>query len=185
MDLLQEKYLVDRFNQGDPEAFKVIFTTQRPILLRNIQRFDLSRETAEDIASDSLIKLWEARGHFESMGNIAGYLNRIAANASIDYLRHQAVVTDNVDQIRVLFENPPVEDGPDVIKDYLKGLIYAEIEKLPRKMRAIFKLFFVEGFNNQQIARKLNINEKTVRNKKNIALTKIRKIFNATKNPGS
>jgi RNA polymerase sigma-70 factor (ECF subfamily) len=52
--------------------------------------------------------------------------------------------------------------------------IYEEIEKLPKKCRQVFKLAYMDGLGNEEIANLLNITYQTVKNQKVRALKILR-----------
>ena len=53
-------------------------------------------------------------------------------------------------------------------------MIDLTVEQLPERPRQIFRMSRIEGLNNEEIARRLEITVKTVENHLNIALKRIR-----------
>jgi RNA polymerase sigma-70 factor (ECF subfamily) len=64
-----------------------------------------------------------------------------------------------------------------MIRAELMQDIYAEIEKLPEKRRQVFKLAYVEGLKNDEIAAQMNISVHTVKEHKGKALQFLRLRF--------
>jgi len=56
--------------------------------------------------------------------------------------------------------------------------IYEEIEKLPKKCRQVFKLAYLDGLSNEEIAELLHINYQSVKNQKVRALKILRLALN-------
>jgi len=54
----------------------------------------------------------------------------------------------------------------DDVKTLVLKAIHKEIEKLPRSCRQVFKMAYLEGLSNSQIAETLSINNQSVRNHK-------------------
>ena len=56
----------------------------------------------------------------------------------------------------------PSETDKDLIYQDFEDIILSEIEKLPPKCRNVFMMSRFETFSNSEIAKKLNISERTV-----------------------
>ncbi|HWY34049.1 MAG TPA: sigma-70 family RNA polymerase sigma factor [Nitrosopumilaceae archaeon] len=166
------------FNQGDPEAFTSVYKSQSKIIFHFAKHILGSREEAEDIVAETFFKLVKAERTFESMEKIIGFLHVSVKNACIDYKRHKEMQESKRDKITeafIKFHEP--RGDPDPITDELQKQIGHEIDKLPKKFRDILKMSFLEEVKNSEIADHFNISEKTVRNKKTLALNKIRLKF--------
>ena len=64
-----------------------------------------------------------------------------------------------------------------MIRAELMQEIYSEIEKLPEKRRMVFKLAYLEGLKNDEIATQMNISIHTVKEHKGKALQFLRLRF--------
>jgi len=64
-----------------------------------------------------------------------------------------------------------------MIKAELMQEIYAEIEKLPEKRRMVFKMAYLEGMKNDEIASYMSISIHTVKEHKGKALQFLRMRF--------
>jgi RNA polymerase sigma factor (sigma-70 family) len=175
MDTNEQKRRVILFNQGDKSAFAAIYAELSPAVHRCAKHFLGTNEEAEDILSDTFMKLWDRRGHFKSMEKIAGFLQVTAKNASIDRLRHLNMESgrkvDLIEAMSRLYEDVQMADP---LTERVLGLIYLELKKLPADSLDILKLAFIDELKNPQIAKLLGISEKTVRNQKTIALSRMR-----------
>lgn len=119
---------------------------------------------AEDLTQDVLIKLWIRRKNLDRVQNIDSFVFAIAKNHVIDHLRkaksdrqYRAAL---VHQIKI--QEPKALD--DIIyKDY-KNILDGLIKELPPRQREIFQLSRLKGLSHDEIAERLNISNKTVRN---------------------
>ena len=62
------------FNQGDAAAFQRIFDELYFFVYSYTRRLVVSQAAAEDIASDSFLKLWKNRGSFENLSKVKSFL---------------------------------------------------------------------------------------------------------------
>lgn len=121
-----------------------------------------NKSEAEDIVADTFIKFWNNRHQFSSLPETAAWLRRTTRNATLDLLKHRQVRSRN--ELEIAAHNYPQEHftAADVYAELLQE-IYNQIEQLPPRGKEIFKLRYVEGFSNEEIAQKLGINNQSVR----------------------
>jgi RNA polymerase sigma-70 factor (family 1) len=154
------------FNSGDQSAFTAVYNQLYPSVFYFTCRF-VNPEDAEDITADAFCKLWKMRKNFPRLQSIKVFLQVTVRNASFNYLEHRKVVY----KLKYEFQNQAdkmVEDLTDSVEireEYLKH-IYAGIEKLPDQCKKIFKLAFLEGLKNHEIAGKLHISQNLVSHQK-------------------
>ena len=131
-----------------------------------------SAQTAEDLATDTFIKLLKKPVHFESGPNLKSYLYTVTKNACLDHLRK----IKRRDNIHADILNRADSSNPDasnftnaehqMIRAEVLQTIYLAIEKLPVKYRQIVELSLLYGKKNEEIAADLNMAPQTIRNRK-------------------
>jgi RNA polymerase sigma-70 factor (family 1) len=162
-----ENDLIVQFNEGDTEAFTTIYNRYYSTLYYFVRRFIPEREDAEDITADIFAKLWHLRANLQTIKNIEAFLYITGRNACLDFLRH--IQRRNLRQkelFETLLQQPEEGVLDEEVKTAVLRTIYAEIEKLPRSTRNVFKMAYLEGMSNGEIADALNINNQSVRNYK-------------------
>ena len=94
--------LLERYKSGDDSALEEIIRLYRGGLLYFINGYVHNITTAEDILSDTFLRLILSLGKYRSEASLKTYLYRIAANLSIDELRrikrHNEVELESVEQ---------------------------------------------------------------------------------------
>jgi len=159
--------LIVQFNQGDTEAFTAIYNEYFSKVYYFVKRFIPEREDAEDITADVFVKLWSLRANLNSIRNIEAFLYITGRNACLDFLRHiQRRQLRQKDLLHALLQEADDGQLTDDVKTLVLKAIYEEIEKLPRSCRQVFKMAYLEGLSNSQIAETLSINNQSVRNHK-------------------
>lgn len=121
-----------------------------------------SRSEAEDIVADTFIKFWKSRQQFTSIPETAAWLRRTAKNATLDLLKHRIVKSRKESEVEANHYPQDEFTAADIYAELLQE-IYHQIEQLPPRGKEIFKLRYLEGFSNEEIAEKLGINNQSVR----------------------
>lgn len=162
-----ENDLIVQFNQGDTEAFTTIYNRYYSTLYYFVKRFVPEREDAEDLTADVFVKLWKLRSNLHTIKNIEAFLYITGRNTCLDFLRHiQRRNMRQKDLIYALLQEPEEGQLEEDIKTLVLRIIHEEIEKLPRSTRKVFKMAYLDGMSNSDIAAALDINNQSVRNYK-------------------
>ena len=159
--------LIAQFTRGDTEAFTAIYNTYYPTLYSFVKKFIPEREDAEDITADIFVKLWRMHANFDNIKNIEAFLYITARNACLDFLRQLKRRNEKQKELLyVLLQEPAEGMLPEDIKAEVLAAILEEIEKLPPSCRNVFKMAYLQGLSNSDIASSLGINNQSVRNHK-------------------
>lgn len=175
MKQLTDEMLIE-FSQGSPHAFQTIFDNFRMRIFYFVKKLIDDRSSAEEITSDTFVKLYRLHDKFSTLNNIQAFLFITARNASLDYLKHKQRQREHLDKLRTYEEQEadiPLFSDTNMEADILK-FIYDEIEKLPHRSKLIFKLSYLEGLSIRDIADMMKISPQTVANQKHTALKLLR-----------
>ncbi|GGG88119.1 DNA-directed RNA polymerase sigma-70 factor [Parapedobacter pyrenivorans] len=159
-------YWESEFRKGNPAAFRHVFDLHyRPLCYYAGTILDDLGEV-EDAVSEVFVKLWRRAADFDNLSSIKGFLYISTKNLCLDrlkqYKRREASLGDYRHTLETLV------DGEDysLLETEVLQLVYEEIERLPTKARAIFKLIFFDGKKTDEVAAQLGVSVKTVRNQK-------------------
>src|ERR1700722_9134554 len=83
------KDVLDRFRQGDADAFEVIFREQQATVYRWILRIVRDTGTAEDLTVETFLKIYRAHARFDAARGFEPWARRIATHVALDWLRAQ------------------------------------------------------------------------------------------------
>lgn len=160
---LPDSKLVALLNDGDALAYTEIFERYKVILYKHTIRMLEDQEDANDVIQDVFLALWQRRDTLTVKTSLAAYLYQSVRNRVFDRMAHEKVVARYLCSIRDF-----VEEGPFVIDEQVRArelaaIIETEIAALPRKMREVFELSRQEELSYKDIAQKLNISDKTVK----------------------
>ncbi|MEQ9425312.1 MAG: RNA polymerase sigma factor [Cyclobacteriaceae bacterium] len=152
----------DQFVKGDKEAFGNIYKAFRPILTFYCYGLMNDRQFAENCSSEALIKTYNHSNPSE-IQDLRQWLFTVAKNQCISQLRKDGLrnnVRQKINDDETLAYPPQVESSLN--KETLDEVIKNELDEQERN---IWRLH-TEGYSNSEMAEILNMNEKTVANKK-------------------
>ncbi|HJU45239.1 MAG TPA: sigma-70 family RNA polymerase sigma factor [Chitinophagaceae bacterium] len=177
--LYDEAQLFRRMASGEEKAFAEVYRTYFDPVYYYARRFLDNDQDAEDIASTVFQKLWVHRGEpFESVTHLKAFLYAITRNDCLNHIKLLKRRTER--ELEVIRRLEGWEEDAfashEFIAEMMKQVDMA-IESLPPQAARIFKLAYLEGKNNHEIAAMLDINEHTVRNQKSHALRLLRMTF--------
>lgn len=110
-------------------------------------------------------------------GNLQGWVYTVVRNAAISYLRQQKLTPTTYE----LGVDMQIESTTNLLQDCSEELIYTFLKSLTLSTRAVFNLFYVEGFLIREIATALNMKEGTVKWHLNDGRNKLKQHFATNK----
>ena len=160
----QEKAAIISLKRGDFEAFDQLFKRYGKRLFGFAIGYLKSHEDAEELVQDTFVKVWENRSELDENQSFNSYLFTIAKNTILNHFRkkaHQQSYIEYIKQHTKLIHNKTEED---IIFSDLDAQAKKVINQLSSRRREIFLLSREQGYNNEEIAQRLNISKKTVEN---------------------
>lgn len=178
--------LVEKFNNGDQQAFRSIYNIYWSIIYTACLRYLKNAEEAQEITADAFVKLWNCKNEFETLDNIKAWLYTTAKNECINELKRRQRFRS---KLKLFFywnsaHNDSLHEfvtDLDEIKAEVLNQLYSDIEDLPQQCRQIVKMAFVENLKNDEIARQMDLTVQTVKNQKSSAIKRLRNSITTTK----
>jgi len=172
-----ENNIINGLKKGDAKVFAWMYKLYYNRLLYFAKQLIADEQEAQDIISGVFIKLWHKRADFGSMPSVRAFLYVAVRNACFDFLKYSKRLAARQKDFQYWAEDKEEEVLHLMLKAELLQEIVAEIEKLPPQYQAVCKLSFFEGLANDEIAEKLELSVKTVRNIKAMAVKEIKTVF--------
>jgi RNA polymerase sigma-70 factor (ECF subfamily) len=126
---------------------------------------------AEEIVNDVFLKLWEDGDKIKIESSLKSYIYRAVINRSINLLNKSKRELSHRTDINAIpeesYELRQIEENELTVK------IYAAIDQLPDQCRRVFEMSRFEELKQQEIADKLGISIKTVKNHITLALKQL------------
>lgn len=125
---------------------------------------------AEDIASEALIKLWEQIKIKDVDDYVAPLLLAILKNKSLDYLKHEEVKRNALENIAdwysyersIRISSLEACNPDDIFSNDVQRIVQEVLEKMPVQTREIFMLSRFDNQTNAEISAKMDISTKSV-----------------------
>lgn len=161
--------------QKDEQAFEQYYKEYYRIFFVAALGYLKDAGLAEEIVNDVFVKLWESAGTIQIESSLKAYIYRAVINRSLNELsktkRDQQNQKEFSRRPEDSFEIKAMEDNE------LKISLYRAIDQLPVQCQKVFRLSRFEGLKQQEIADKLGISIKTVKNHITYALQQLQKVL--------
>ena len=160
-DIPMSNVIVDSFNEIYTSYYKKSF-----FFAKSYVHDDLA---AEDIASESLIKLWE-KLKTEKIDYIEPLLLTILKNKALDYLKHEEVKRTAFEsmadwqqqELSIRISTLESCDPNEIFSDEVESIIRETLKSLSDQTRQAFLLSRFENKSNKEIAEQMGISVKGV-----------------------
>lgn len=166
--------LASLLRQRDQEAFRELFERYKRVLYSFAKNMTHDISEAEDLVQDVFISLWENAERLELKGTISSYLYAAVRYKFLNLVAHKKIRSDYVSIFQKFINEVDYSVDEYLNEKELINLVEKEVSKLPDKMREVFELSRNAGLSHREIAGKLNLSEKTVKNHINHALKILR-----------
>lgn len=162
-------------NARDRAAFEELFHYFAPRIKGYLLNTRLSSEQAEDIAQETMLKVWRKAHLFDAKkASASTWIFTIARNLRVDTLRKiNKPELDPNDPMHTPTQDPQADELSEQAER--DRLIYKALATLPDKQKQVVQLFFFHDDPHTEIARKLDIPLGTVKSRLRLAFGKIRK----------
>lgn len=159
---LSEKELVQGCIRRDRDAQQELYARFAARLYTLCLRYIGDSDESRDLMHDSMIKAMDSIRSFrnEADGSLYSWLRRITVNVIFDRLRQSSrfmevpleqVSDDEIPDASDSDAGPEREIPDDVLKQIMATLSPVR--------RAVFNMYYIDGFSHKEIARALNITE--------------------------
>lgn len=156
-----EEELLIALHEGDEEAFLKIYDQYWYRVFAIAYKRLKKKEIAEELTQDLFLKLWEKRMHLK-LCKLENYLFVSIKNSVIDHINSGLVANKYIDHYKAFVEINCNTTQNIVAFDDLSEAIEKGLKKLPTKSQQAFRLNRLNNWAPDQIAKHLNLSEKTV-----------------------
>lgn len=162
-----------RLAMGDTAAFDEILQEHWLPIVAYATSFVRTREAGEDIAQETMLRLWRARKDWKPTATLRTYLYRITRNLALHELDRRRVRSRSRELVALGWARPatPLEE---LQQKELRLAVEAAVDALPPRRREVFILARVHGLSYKEVGEILNIAPQTVANQMSAALSQLR-----------
>ena len=145
----------------DKDLFEQLFKEHFVYLTNFAIKYVYDTEIARDITQKVFINLWEKRNSIDLEKSIRSYLFTSVRNRCINYIRDNKKFRSEILDIDILDTEYSYETKDIELKE-LEEKIDSILSSLPEKCRQVFVMSRYKNMKYKEIARELDISEKTV-----------------------
>jgi RNA polymerase sigma-70 factor (ECF subfamily) len=157
-DYLNSDEFISDFTGGKPVAYNAVYNKYFSIIFGFCLKMVHQKDEAEDITTDTFIKLYQLHDRFKSHTNIRAFLFMTSRNACMDYFRNEK----RKEAAKVTIRTKWYEEDEYVrINDELDELYYevlkSAIQKLPRRQKEVIEKLYLEEIDHKTTASQMDI----------------------------
>lgn len=171
----EDTLLLAQLREGMRFAFDTLYEKYKADVFNEVYKRLGSVDQAKDVTQDVFIALW-TKGSVTVIHNLPGYFYISIRNNVFRLMQRKRKFVPIPDLLSELKGNSQQADAGVLYKELLakyKGLV----EKLPEQQRIIYRLRYDDQLTPEEIAQKLHLSPKTVRNHLGRALTRLKALF--------
>jgi RNA polymerase sigma-70 factor (ECF subfamily) len=154
---------------GDEETYIFLFREYYVSLCSYSRRYVGRKDVAEEIVSDTFLKIWETRESLQINTSVKAYLFQAVCNNSLNYLR-KLKKEQTLDEyfLETSSENIGFASISEVVEeqsltmDGISEKIENAVNLLPEQQQKVFRLKRFEGKKNKEVAEIMGLSIKTV-----------------------
>ncbi len=162
--------LVRRCLVGDQDAFRLLVQRHERPVYYLIYRMVRNSEDASDLTQETFVKVFRALGQFDTSRNFSYWINKIASNATIDFMRKRKLRTvsihpDPMDDDRRPIDLPDAGPLPDrrLAAGRRREQLEALVDRLAPHYRIVIHLRHMQQRSYDEIAEMLELPLGTVK----------------------
>lgn len=156
--------------------FQQMAVALRPTIVARCVRILSDDDLAEDIAQDTLLKLWSMGGELERFKSKESLALTIARNLCLDRLRSPASRGVALDGVMNLNSGAPSPERVVEERESVSAVIQA-MNSLPDSVRTIMNMRHVEGMETEEIAAMIGSSVESVRVSLSRGRKRLKEIF--------
>ena len=147
--------MVEGCRRRDPKAQRALYDAVSRMSMGICMRYAQGRDEAQDMMQDGFIKVFERIGSLNDADSLLGWVRNIMVNTCIDYHRRRRHWMP-IDEVEEPMSN--LDTDPFATEE-----IVAALQQLRPAQRTVFNLCEVEGYKQDEVAKRLKINTLLVR----------------------
>jgi RNA polymerase sigma-70 factor, ECF subfamily len=155
-----EASLLTRASAGDVQCFRALVDRHLPTVLAIARRMLRDDAEAEDVAQETLLRLWRNAGSLElGEGGVRPWLRRVVSNLCIDRVRARRNTSLGEE---VPEEGEPATQVTHLAERELSVRVDAALKALPERQRLALTLFHYEGMSQIEVGEAMGISDEAV-----------------------
>ncbi|GGC40306.1 RNA polymerase sigma-70 factor [Parapedobacter defluvii] len=156
--------LLHRLRAGEIGAFTELYNRYWEALYRSSLKRIANADDAKDLIQDLFVTIWTRKDQLPQAIDWEDYLYAALRYKVINYIQ--------ADEVRIRYANAKLAESDAlhpqadsiVALGELEHLIDRAMDRMPQRIREVFRLSYAEGCSPQEIAQRLSLSLQTVKN---------------------
>jgi RNA polymerase sigma-70 factor (ECF subfamily) len=157
-----DSFLLAELKRGSRNAFSILFRKYYKDLILFGGTFLPGRNYCEDIVQNIFVWLWENRENIKVEDSLKSFLLKAVQNACIDELRHRQSISEYGKYMEAFVDCGSMDTEKYILYSDMHAQLNKALKSLPEACRQAFVMSRFEGLKYKEIARQLNVSERTV-----------------------
>jgi RNA polymerase sigma-70 factor (ECF subfamily) len=162
--------LMLRFRNGETGAFDQLFSRHTRAIINFAYRFVRERQTAEELAQDIFLRVYESASRYRVEAKFTTWLYRIATNVCLNEIRKSHLRAGRL-PLEAIARGPlpacalGCGSSPEKLleREAISRAIREALNRIPEKQRIAFVLNKYQEFSYAEVAEIMGISEKAVK----------------------
>lgn len=169
--------LLSLFKEGDTSVFALIYERYWQLLFVSACKVLKDKEEAKDVVQEVFISFLHKGSSLQLNSSLSSYLYSAVRYKVLDVISRKKVRLDHMDSLSAYVSGDNMATDRAMIEKEINAEIEKEIQNLPHKMKQVFELSRKEELSHKEIAKTLNISDKTVKKQISNALKLLKPKF--------
>ncbi|MGI9014283.1 MAG: RNA polymerase sigma factor [Phycisphaerales bacterium] len=174
-----DELLVLRAQDGEAEALEELISRWQTRVVHAAFAATGSRDGATEIAQDTWVSVARQIRRLEDPHRFPGWLNRIVARRSVDWIRKQARDRKRGKAAESIATANVEHTNADALKGDRHAQLRAAIAQLSPDQRDVIRLHYASGLSVAELARALRVPEGTIKSRLHAARGCLERAINA------
>lgn len=170
---MQDSEIVEQIRQGDKGAYQQLVERHSRMLFRLAYRITGNASDAEDAVQETFLRAYRKLDSFDARASFATWIQRIAANYSLDLLRSRKRQVDPGSEFPQVADQAPQPDRL-LLNSQIRDCLDTGLRALTEQERSSFVLRHYEGQSISEISVALDIGESAAKHSVFRAIKKLR-----------
>lgn len=149
--MMELQQIAERCQQGDREAFALLYTAMREPLRTLCLSFVKNEAVADDLLHDAFLLIFSKIGELKDTSCTEAWMNTVTRRVALLYLRQQK------QQGHLPLTEATTIAAPLAADRLMQSEILTAIDALPEGYQRVFRMSVLEGMSHQEIANLLHI----------------------------
>lgn len=157
----QDDAFLDGLRRGEPQAFRHMVAVYQDRVVGLASRFLRDPDGADDVAQDVFLEVWKSAKRFRGESQFSTWIYRIAANKSLDALRHikrqRRQPGDGQFFLDLATAGPASSPDHDTLHREDEALLKLALANLAPKQRMALSLHKLQGLGQEEAAKVMGL----------------------------